>query len=163
MKRLRVVRVSHNLTENMLIHYCPCFPPNGKPIIKRLTDNNEVKTFEWPQVHYNDNNECEQEYYVKTHEGEKFLMEHKDYNVIYYDPRDAVLRVNPNSKTAVSENFGTRITPLKTLVTENMPLGGMRRMVMSRNAKIAAAVGHDYLMESTELSQGQVTMLAKGF
>lgn len=162
MKQLRTVRVSHNLTENMLVHYCPCFPPTGKPIIKRLTDNNEIKTFEWPQVQYNDSNECEQEYYVKTHEGEKFLVEHKDYNVIYYDPRDAILRVNPHSKTAVSENFGTRITPLKTLA-KTTPLGGMKRMVMSRNAKIAAAIGHEFLLESTELGQGQATMLAKGF
>ena len=100
------------------------------------------------------------EHYVRNGAAGKWLHEHSNIPVSHYDPRDTIMRVNDG--TANTGRIGTRIIPLDDL-SYRYPVGAMNRMIDNRNNGIASAIGHDYMMESDELTQGETTVYAKAF
>lgn len=157
------------MTDGRLMMYS--IPVNEQLIITITPD--DVDTSEIPATDYMSTDELPEvhilrmppsyeprEHYVRNGAAGKWLHEHRNIPVSHYDPRDVIMRVNDS--TASTGRIGTRIIPLDDL-SYRYPVGAMNRMIDNRNNGIASAIGHDYLMESDELTQGETTVYAKAF
>lgn len=104
------------------------------------------------------------EMYVRNGDAARFLEERPVITVGHYDPRDSVMTVDDDGN-ANTHRIGTRIIPLDEVAKDGRyPCGALGLMVRNRReGRIASAIGHDYIMESDELTQGEITVYAKAF
>lgn len=104
------------------------------------------------------------EYYIKNGDAVNAIRENDEIACQSFNPRDSILHVNTHAGIAYTERIGTRIIPLKDVAADDeYSCGAYSRMIENRRNGIASAIGKDFLMESDELPQGEVSVYAKGF
>ena len=127
-----------------------------------------IKTDELPAVHIVHMPPCYQphhhELYVRNGDAAEFLERNPGIRVKHYDPRDSVMTIDDNGN-AITYRIGTRIIPLSEIALDKRyPCGALSRMDDNRRkGRIASSVGHNFLMESDDLPQGEITTYAKAF
>lgn len=125
-----------------------------------------IKTDELPAVHivHMPPRFKPHELYVRNGDAAEFLERNPDIRVKHYDPRDSVMTIDDNGN-AITYRIGTRIIPLSEIALDKRyPCGALSRMDDNRRkGRIASSVGHNFLMESDDLPQGEITTYAKAF
>lgn len=125
-----------------------------------------IKTDELPAVHivHMPPRFKPHELYVRNGDAAEFLERNPDIRVKHYDPRDSVMTIDDNGN-AITYRIGTRIIPLSEVALDNRyPCGALSRMDDNRRkGRIASSIGHNFLMESDDLPQGEITTYAKAF
>lgn len=94
-------------------------------------------------------------------EAQRALAADKCLTVSYYDPREPLMIIDVRTSACHTEPVGTRAIPLRHYVGERG--GAYRAMIDARRAGVSAAIGHDYLLLSDEVNQGECTRMAAGF
>lgn len=98
---------------------------------------------------------------TRTGEAQRALDSDKRLTVGYYDPREPIMIIDTVTSACHTEQVGTRAIPLDHYSSE---LGGAySAMINARRAGVSAAIGHDYLLLSDEMDQGECTRMAAGF
>lgn len=137
-------------------------------ITEEIPARDRIKTDELPAVHIVHMPPCYQphhhELYVRNGDAAEFLKMNPDIRVKHYDPRDSVMTVDDDGN-AITYRIGTRIIPLSEIALDKRyPCGALSRMDDNRRkGRIASSIGHNFLMESDDLPQGEITTYAKAF
>lgn len=98
---------------------------------------------------------------TRNGEAQRALDSDKSLTVGYYDPREPLMIIDAKTSACHTEPVGTRAIPLRHYAGE---LGGAyHAMINARRAGVSAAIGHDYLLLSDEVDQGECTRMAAGF
>lgn len=137
-------------------------------ITEEIPARDRIKTDELPAVHIVHMPPCYQphhhEFYVRNGDAAEFLKRNPDIRVKHYDPRDSVMTVDDDGN-AITYRIGTRIIPLSEIALDKRyPCGALSRMDDNRRkGRIASSIGHNFLMESDDLPQDEITTYAKAF
>lgn len=98
---------------------------------------------------------------TRNGEAQRALDADKNLTVGYYDPREPLMIIDAETSACHTEPVGTRAIPLRHYSGE---LGGAyHAMINARRVGVSAAIGHDYLLLSDEVDQGECTRMAAGF
>lgn len=149
-------------------------PVNSRLIIQNdpdLTDTDEIPandyigTDELPMVHIEKMPPSyEPEFNIRNGDAVREVKNDSSIIVSRFNPHDTIMVHDKRSNTVSTRTIGTRIIPLQDIADSNVyTCGAYSRMIQNRRDGIASAIGHNFLMESDELTQGDVTVYAKAF